>query len=291
MKILISNDGVWLRKDAAGWNPLKRVWRNIKEWAFDDYREAMDNLRKVDAEIREWADGLKHFIKEAKKAKREGRHLDVITWLNEINQRLRFISAKGKSVEDLADEQIKRFYGQHQEAVVNPHENIVQAGFMDDAKRWLATRQLREQYKDKVKGQRLAIENILSLCERTVNTIERNLNEMEGFRRYGNIEEYIKHLKKISITQKEFEDRFLKVFDEFFAKEVARIRAQQAPVPLPAPSVPAVPIQPPPMDVTQPQQPIPEAFLPIDQPPKPLEGKEPPLPSIPPLPPVPTKAT
>jgi hypothetical protein len=225
MRILISNESIWLNKEAGGWNPLKRVWRGVKEWASDDYKDAMENLRQIDSEIREWTDTLRSFLKKAEEAQRQGRHLDVVTWLNEINQRLRFISSRGKGIEDLRDDQIKQFYLQHEETPVNPHDNIVQAGIIDNTKRWLATRQLKEQYGKKIKLQRQAVETLFTLCKRTINGVESNINEMERLKDYGDIESYIEKLGKISALQKTFETKFLAIFDEFFAADVAKINA------------------------------------------------------------------
>ena len=279
MYILISDESIWLKKEA--WtNPLSRLTRRVKEWAFDDYGSAMENLRQIDSEIHEWAETLRHFLKQAKQAKQQGRHLDVITWLNEINQRLRFISSSGKSISDLRDEQIKDFYTQHEETPVNPHEHIAQAGLMDDAKRWLANRQLREQYGKRVKLQRNAIEKLFSLCERTINGVEGHIDAMEEFRNVGDIESYIEKLGKVSELQKKFEVEFLSVFDTYFAEDVAKLLATKSnkqhqsitnptietsalePTLEPAaPAEPVAPVEPPPAEPTEPAVPVEEVTV------------------------------
>ncbi len=249
MQIIVANTkGEWIMKDAAGWNPLKRVHRWFKEKTFSDYGDAMENLRQVDEEIRHWVGNLSDSLKEAQSAEKTGRWLDIIYWLNDINKKLLFVNQKGQSIKDIRDDQVRQFFMRGDDALTDPNPipssspTTVTAGLTDPFRKewWVgkdnfltfdywAKRQLDNTYKKHLGDQRMAVKKLMMVTENTVKRVKSLLSTMEKYRDYGQIEDYLKALQRLSDLQTKFQEVFLSVFNAHFKEEVARLQTMKQP--------------------------------------------------------------
>lgn len=238
----------WIRKDAG---PITRWWKRpssiergrrylseispsrwVAEQAFPGYKEQMIVLRQVDDQIKEWTKDLSDALDRAQDAKKYGKPLDVLFWLGQINNRLKLVSNKKKDLAAVQEEPFEEYFGETEYGIPDDYfqigENkIIEAGVVQDVKRWVGTRKLRELHRKRFLEQERALVKLLNLAKSTVNRTYSLLNEMSKARGSGDIDNYIKLLEKVSEQQGRFENEFQSIYERNFADMVSRIKERK----------------------------------------------------------------
>lgn len=218
----------------SGWQWLKEkgnLSRHMAETFSSVFKDQMEILREVDSEIRENAAGLPHYLKEAKKALKQRRYLDVAHFLNRINQDVKVVLNEGNKLKELREDHIDDFYGDYK--YFDPNEQIFskEAGlldFFDDRQR--AAKVLEKIYKNKTKKRNRDMQKLVNDAERAVNNILNRFEIMGDLRASGKISDYISELDKISQIQNKFEESFKEKYFEHIAPMVERMKGESAEV-------------------------------------------------------------
>lgn len=246
--IISEGSDKWIRKDAG---PITRWWKRpssmergrrylseispsrwVAEQAFPGYKEQMVVLRQVDDQIKEWTKDLSDALDRAQDAKKYGKPLDVLFWLGQINNRLKLVSNKKKDLAAVQEEPFEEYFGETEYGIPDDYfqtgENkIVEAGVVQDVKRWVGTRKLRELHRKRFLEQERALVKLLNLAKSTVNRTYSLLNEMSKARGSGDIDNYIKLLEKVSEQQGRFENEFQSIYERNFVDMVSRIKERK----------------------------------------------------------------
>lgn len=240
----------WIKKDAGGvkrwFNDLgmdfKEMGRGVREKAnvgrwvsekmFGTYGEHMEKLREVDDQIWAWTKDLSNALDRAKDAQSEGKPLDAIFWMSQINNRLKLVVDHGKQVQDLEKEHLDEFYSETDQEVPDDYfasdpDKLVTAGVVNDVGRWMTKRKLDKVYRKKIETQKLALRGLMNSCAATVGMIETHLGALASARASGDIKSYIDVLSKIGRAQGVFETKFRSVFATHFKDMVGRLKARE----------------------------------------------------------------
>ena len=226
----------WVRKEAG-------IGRWISEKMFDTYRDQMENLRAVDDQIKDWTDDLKKVLKNAKQANADGRPLDVIFWLGQINSRLKLVRQEGSKITDLEKKHLEDFYGEHEQQLpsdlfaADPNRLvsaadqqaflIANAGVLDDIGRRITKWKIEKMYEARLREQKMAMRSLLRGAESIVEKVNSQLKLMRSARSSGNIPEYVKALTNIATSQEKFESDFQKTYNAYFKEMADRLRQRE----------------------------------------------------------------
>lgn len=254
--ITAAGTGTWLREK---FTPSGLV-RMMGEGIFSDYKEKMNLLREVDNNIYEWAKELDDKVKEARKAAKDRRYVDVAVILGQLNNRLNSIRNEQKRVQEVADEAIKEFELKHNKYPIPEGGQVIQAGWFDDKKReWMLRR-----FENKAREQRrLAVNTLIDSTAVTVNNVKAYVKELGKARASGDIGKYLSILKDISLEQQKFLGKFRPVYNAHLqplveaAYKAQQEAAEQQMQAMPKGEVPADP--PPPAEIPDFSGPRPEA--------------------------------
>lgn len=236
--ITAARPGLWLRKKLSPGRWAKGL--------FSDYAEKLKIMDKVDEEIYQWVKELEYLMKKLKKLKghKARKTVDAAVLLGAINKRLQQIVAAGEEVEQVHEEKIREFESNYEfdfdveeylseespfglsdkeREALKKELREKHAGFVDDLKRrFLAYRLETKRSKDRKK----AINKLIELAERTVESVKERLKRMEKAVGSGQIGEYIDDLKHISRLQSKFDDKFTSIYSEHLAEIVDPILEQ-----------------------------------------------------------------
>lgn len=209
-----------------------RSWvRRMGEGLIGDYREKMEKLRETDDQIQDWAEDLTRLIfninREMQNALKSNRFIDLAILLNSLNNRLKNIIAAGKQVEQISEEAIGEFELEHElplEKMDSDDGLTSEAGFISDLKRqWVA-----KKFENKERAARnLALQHLLTTAKTTINRVNNYLEKMRIARTYGNIGDYIQHLKGIEKEQQIFQKAFQIVYNKYLKSFVDKALARQ----------------------------------------------------------------
>lgn len=194
----------------------------------------MDNLREVDDQIQNWTHDLDNCLEKAEEAKKEGRPLDVIFWLSQINNRLNLVANKSKELHNIQDEDLAEFYGKSEYGVQEDYftsgeGKLVEAGLLDGLGRRITNWKMQQVYRKKLDAQNKAIDKLLRLASALVDKTENRLAVMSAARAKGDIARYMAAISDISISQATFEKTFRGIYAAQFSSltEILKKREQQ----------------------------------------------------------------
>lgn len=204
------------------------IQRWLGEKFISDYKTKMDTLRSVDDQIASWAVELKDLSKKMRGALKSSRLVDLALLLNLVNKKLISIESEGQKIQRLKDEAVREFELQHEmelpESSFLPQKKS--AGWLEDKKReWV-----RKKFDDEKRKKRfLALQEIVSLAEQTVEKVESAVKLLHVLRAKGEIGKYLEGLKTISLLQKAFQTKFFAVYSEYLEEFVnqALVKAQK----------------------------------------------------------------
>lgn len=220
-----------LAQRRSGWQWLKEkgnVSRHMAETFSGVFKDQMEILREVDSNIREYASGLPHYLKNAKKSLKQRRYLDVAHFLNRINQDIKPILNESNRLKELREDHIDDFYGDAEHFDPNEQYFSKEAGlldFFDDRQR--AAKILEKIYKNKLKQRHRDMQKLVNEAERTINKLMGHFETLGDHRASGEISDYIQTIDKISAEHKKFEDSFKEKYFEHIAPMVERMRGKK----------------------------------------------------------------
>lgn len=266
-------DGLWIQKDAGTvtrtLNEFKKKRQDLKRWRkehvapmrwmseklFGGFGEQMEKLRETDDEIRKWTRDLDNVLDHARDARKQGRYLDVLFWLNQINGRLQIAIERGRELADISDRQIDEFFSKTRhglqpdymtsvkpEDILDPNQKfedviaetlgqslVAQGGVISDLGRELTTWKMNRAYAKRVAELKRGIEHLFNIAKSTVGHIDALMQHMMSARGKGDIAGYLDGLKRVSLVQSKFEKQFKATYENKGFKEmVTRMQARQA---------------------------------------------------------------
>lgn len=268
--IVSGTNNVWIKKDAGKatrflndfGKGITDVGRGIREniapvrWLgeklFNGYGEQMEQLREVDEQINAWTRDLDNALDQARDARKQGRYLDVLFWLNQINNRLRHATEAGKSLVDMHQEKFDEYFGKTNHGLkdymgkINPEdledpnqsferlsafvlrdELISTGGFFGDMGDQITTWKMERMHKKRLQEMKRAMEMLLGVARTTVGHVDAMLSRMSKARANGDMNTYVESLGKIGDIQKRFETQFQKTYEtKGFKEMVDRMRAR-----------------------------------------------------------------
>lgn len=229
------------KKEALALNPWKKLKRYLGENVFNHYQDQMAKLREVDDKIQFWSKDLKRNLKEAKNNFKSHNLIDTVYWLGQINNRLKLISTTGKEISRLMDQQVDEFYQHHEVSDLdqyfdpninlfgNGNENLLrQAGILDNLGRRFLGSHLERSHLEKIKNRNDQIRKLLTITETVVIMVDKQVSILEKARSYGEIDQYLKAVEKISKYQSEFETNFKNTYDTHLAGLFEKVKQQKA---------------------------------------------------------------
>lgn len=220
--IITAGNGSWVRNvlHPGSW---------VRQWGeglIGDYRKQMQILRRVDDNIAIWTEDLDYLVKEARKAFKSKRMVDLSLVLANLNKKLKAVTLEGKKVEVVRDKALRQFEAEHKiELPENfnlkelPYSNADDgltslAGWTDFKRKWFARR-----LEDKQREMRdKAVDGLLHHTDVTVKSIKRLLNNLGEARDKGNIGTYITIIGEIAKEQQSFERLFTSVYFKYLQK-------------------------------------------------------------------------
>lgn len=219
--ITAASTGSWVRSvlHPSSW---------VRQWGeglIGDYKKQMQVLRRVDHNIAVWANDLEAVVKEARKAFKAKRMVDVALLLAALNKRLKLVATEGKKVEVIRDKAIRQFEAEHKIDLpekFNPKELpfgaddglTSLAGWGDFKRKWVA-RRLEDKHRE---ARDKAIEGLLRHTESTVKSVKKLLGHLGEARDKGNIGTYVTVISEISKEQHAFERLFSAVYFKYLQK-------------------------------------------------------------------------
>lgn len=250
--LIVAEDknGKWLRKDAGGikrylndaYKNVRDNYRGVREklnpgrWisekVFSGFAEQMENLREVDDQIQNWTHDLDNCLDKAEQAKSEGRPLDVVFWLSQINNRLNLVSNKSKELHNLQDDDLAEFYSDSEHGVQDDYftsgeGKLVEAGLLDGLGRKITNWKMQQMYRKKLDAQNKAIDKLLSFATSLVDKVENRLGIMSVARGKGDIARYMAAISDISTSQAVFEKTFRGIYASHFSKLTEALKRRE----------------------------------------------------------------
>lgn len=242
--------GQWIRKDAGKirrllndtYKGVRDTGRDLREsvspmrWisekVFSGFGEQMEALREVDDQIQNWTHDLDNCLDRAEDAKKQGKILDVVFWLSQINNRLGLVSSKGKELSNLHEKDLAEFYGQTDHGVQEDYftsgeGKIVEAGIIDGLGRRITNWKMQQMYRKRLADQNRAVKQLLSSATMLVNKVENRLAIMSKARANGDIARYMAAITDISKQQAQFEAFFRQQFDAHFSQLVEALKRRE----------------------------------------------------------------
>ena len=195
------------------------IQRWLGEKFISDYKVKMEILREVDDKISSWVAELKETSQKMRGALKASRLVDLALLLNLVNKKLLSIELEGEKIQRLKDEALRDFELEHEMAL--PENSFwpqkKSAGWLEDKKReWV-----RKKFDDQKRKERfLALQEIVSQAEQTVEKVEVAVKFLNIFRAKGEIGQYIEGLKNISILQKAFQNKFFSIYSKYLEELV-----------------------------------------------------------------------
>lgn len=265
-------DGLWIQKDAGKvtrtLNELNKKRKEMGRWRqehiapmrwmseklFSGFGEQMEKLRGVDDEVRKWTRDLDNVLDHARDARKQGRYLDVLFWLNQINGRLQMAIDAGKELADVSDEHMDEYLSKTRhglqpdytkklkpEDILDPNQKfedhvaatimqeiIVQGGVVSDLSRELTTWKMHRAYSKRMAELKRGIEHLFNIAKATVGHIDSTMQNMVSARAKGDIADYLAGLDKISLFQSKFEKLFRATYEnKGFKAMVERMQMRQ----------------------------------------------------------------
>jgi hypothetical protein len=227
------------RRDFLDWLHEKvNVPRRMAETFSTVYGDVMNTLRDVDNRIRtELAVNLSDEIKNAKKALKDRRYLDVVHFLAEFNNDIKKIAEQGKLLHQLRGEQIDDFYGDNEHFDWNRDyfktstASVKTAGIMDifqPVGRPMAGRILERMYHNTLRERYRNMESLINDARSTMNFIFDRLKAMGAARARGDVSNYLKHIDEIAKRRQRFETTFRQKYETDIKPMVERMRSERA---------------------------------------------------------------
>lgn len=242
--------GEWIRKDAGKirrllnntYKGVRDIGRDVREgvspmrWisekVFSGFGEQMEALREVDDQIQNWTHDLDNCLDRAEDAKKQGKLLDVIFWLSQINNRLGLVSAKGKELAGLHEKDLAEFYSETDHGVQDNYftsgeGKIVEAGIIDGLGRKITNWKMQQMYRKRLADQNRAVKQLIASATMLVNKVENRLAVMSKARANGDIARYMAAITDISKQQAQFEAFFRQQFDAYFSQLVEVLKRRE----------------------------------------------------------------
>lgn len=215
--------------------------RSLFETVSGTFEDKMEQLRIADKEMRAIANGstgikFKEAVKEAEKAFKDMRYLDMAHYINLTNKAVKDMVGLGQHV-GYSDEEINEeytrtdvadphedYFGEDQEKIAYVFESqlVKSAGFFDWVSRKVDGNILERTYRTKIKARKAGVQMLLGEFKTFVNQILKCFEAMGKHRAYGNISEWRDEVSRMDKLQKAFETKFKVSYDKNF-KDLAEI--------------------------------------------------------------------
>lgn len=208
------------------------------------YKNQMDIIRTTDNANRELVNVMKSDLKNARRAFRDRRLLDVSHWLGQFNTKMRLIIGSIDKFKELKSDEFDDFYT-HTSDTTDPYFNYLDsdlkeavgkvddmfktAGLLDVFKsdREKASRLLEKMYQKQLKKRLDDINVLLNKADGVLGRVVEEMAALDTARAEGNVNEYIKHLTKISGYHKTFEDKLREVYTNHFQPLAAKLKTKE----------------------------------------------------------------
>lgn len=262
------------------------VPRHMAETFSQVYGDVMATLRDVDDRIRqEYAVDLKLQVKEANKALKERRYLDIVHFLSQFNESLKNIVDQGKLLQELRGEQIDDFYGESKFFNLDEDYFGKQAGIMDvfqNIARPMAGNIMERMYRNTLRERYRKLESLINESRAMLNFALTQLKKMASARARGDVSDYLAQLNQIAKRRHVFENTFRQIYNSELKPMIDRMRAEHskeqeqaeelasgsvlpetAPVPTPTTTEPQAEVEvslPPEQPTTEPKPLVPESL-------------------------------
>lgn len=250
------------------------VPKHLSEQFSKAYGRQMTAVRQVDEAVLRDAQTLRPMLKEAGAALKQQRWLDVVHYVNGINEVVKQITSYNSVLTSISEEQIVDFYGGPEArqvfdmnadyfgvpamgvtatAEVGLRELVKEAGLLDFmlSDRARAAKMLEKMYARKLAVRKRAVERMYEGATALVSHTISTYKKLDKARARGNISEYMGELQALEQIRSRYDAQFRNDYSQHIAPMVAEIRnsemaigqqgSQPAPRPAPAPVAQTVP--------------------------------------------------